>query len=456
LARAIVTSWDAFEAGDNAARVWSLCCAMFAHVLLAVLVLTAKLPDPVQPNFQVVELVTLNEAPAVAALAPESVEKRTSILGPKPTDRRQSRPDAVTPDIVPDPPVPLELPIDQLRAPTKPPVLATPPLSVPALEPLPTPKVLPPLPQIPVPVPEPAPAPEPLPDEESAPPPPVLPQNITASSVTIAPSRARNEVRLNQPTGNALAIGGAKLKLPSAPAVQAAPLKPVPEVLPLQAPTPIPAPTPPMPKIQRLNLPPSRLALPKVQVPRVEVPSLPETAEAADTVVAAPPAPPSSLNSGVTAVTSTQVAAQSGQSRASGPVASGGGATGNSGTGSNGVGSGSDAGSVGVLPRRPLGSGVRTPFPRGNGDNLLEQMDETFDCSRFNPERDARCPQRVPIEGATSRGGNPLPVPVPKDLPKQRYPIGTNPMPVCPPGTRANQFGLSCLPIEEGPGIPKP
>lgn len=98
---------------------------------------------------------------------------------------------------------------------------------------------------------------------------------------------------------------------------------------------------------------------------------------------------------------------------------------------------------------------MRQAFPRGEGNTILDKMDKTYDCSRLNRERDARCPTWDPIEGRNSLGAAAIEVAVPKGLPKLRNPIGTNPLPVCPPGTPGNQMGLSCLPTREGPGIPK-
>jgi hypothetical protein len=126
----------------------------------------------------------------------------------------------------------------------------------------------------------------------------------------------------------------------------------------------------------------------------------------------------------------------------SGSTSAGGGATGTSGP-------------TGILPRRPGGASVRQPFPRGDANTVLNRMDRTYDCSRLNRERDERCPNWDPIEGRNAQGPAGFEVPAPKGLPKLRYPAGTNPLPVCPPGTPGNQMGLSCLPTREGPGIPK-
>jgi hypothetical protein len=82
-------------------------------------------------------------------------------------------------------------------------------------------------------------------------------------------------------------------------------------------------------------------------------------------------------------------------------------------------------------------------------------MNKTFDCSRMGRERDERCPEFSPMEGRNARGAASFEVPVPKGLPQLRNPLGTNPLPVCPPGTPGSQMGLSCLPSREGPGIPK-
>lgn len=470
------------------------------HLILAATLLTAiPTPMPRRP-INVVDVVTfpdgvsspitpqLDEAPVeLKQTAPQDEVQLPKaqvdpILGPKPTDRRPPpKPEA---KIAPTPPI-----AKPEAAPTPLPAPPPPPTEPPPVEPKPV-----------------EPAPRTVTKPASVP--VQVPPQAIEKTAPAAPS-------LVQPDAAPLSFSSAKLKLKQAAALKltpplklnAPPVEPLPKAQPspsqnTAAPAPaaqiVPAPVRPLPAAQPrspvatpfvepraapLAISKARPLLPKVQVPRIAAVDL----RLPEVQPAAPPPPQSTTGTaagaqpaGVTSVASSAPARTRAQGGAGGPSpsnsAGGGGSPTGGGNGSAGgasasgniSGSGGPAGttggssggssgsSSGVLPRRPGGASVRQAFPRGDDSTVLGRMDRTYDCSRLNRERDARCPNWDPIEGRNQQGAGSIEVAVPKGLPKLRNPIGTNPLPTCPPGTPGNQMGLSCLPTREGPGIPRP
>lgn len=488
------TQADLFDAGDWRPRYWTLACVSTFHLILAATFITAtpKLPEP--PVFNVVDVVTFPDgtrsdpAPSVpvdsVAEQMRDSEPDTQTLkirvdprfGPRPSDKRVPPP----PVVLPPPPVP-EPAIEPLTN-SEP----QPPLPAPVPAPIPTPPKVPPaatpeavtLPaRLPVPVPAPTPtAVEPVPARVINPTPtlvqpPPTPLSIRADKLKINQNRALKPVQ----TPN--------LTLPPLQSATPAPLSPASTPQAVQDSAPVQQPSrprsPPPPAFMGAAptpLTPAKQtrALPKVQVPRVRAQDI----AIPDVQLATPAAPSASTGtsgpSGVTSLAPTGSGTGGGQNgvgagggRASGGAAtSGGSAAGGSSAGgassggspaipqSGNNGGSSVVGGSGALPRRPGGAGVRQEFPRDD-TSLLGRMDKTFDCSRVGRERDARCPEWTPMEGRNGRGAAPIPVPVPQGLPKLRAPAGTNPLPICPPGTPGSQMGLSCLPSREGPTIPK-
>jgi hypothetical protein len=484
-----VTKADVFDAGDWRPRYWTLACVSTFHLILAATFITAtpKLPEP--PVFNVVDVVTFPDGtrsdPAssvpVDAIAeqkreaePEAQVPKIRVdprFGPRPSDKRV-------------PPPPVVLPPLPLPAPASEPVTTSdpqPPLPVPVPAPVPPPPKAPPEPvreaiTAPTPVPVPVQAPvEPIPARVTNPTPtlvqpPPTPLNIRADKLKINQNRALKPVQTPS------------LTLPPLQSASPAPLSPapspqaVPDSTPVQQPSRPRSPPPPaFSGAAPTPLTPAKQtrALPQVQVPRVRAQDI----AIPDVQLATPAAPAASAGpsgpSGVTSLAPTGGGSNGGQNASgagggrtsggaatgSGGAASGSGAGGTSAGGSptspqSGTNGGSGTGASGILPRRPGGASVRQEFPRDD-TSLLGRMDKTFDCSRVGRERDARCPEWTPMEGRNGRGAAPIPVPVPQGLPKLRAPAGTNPLPVCPPGTPGSQMGLSCLPSREGPGIPK-
>ena len=420
------------------------------HLIVAATLLSiVPVVPPIPPN--VVEVVTvpsdadISSQLATPVLPVQSEQSRAedafpipeaaieSIFGPKPADRRNSTP-----------------PIDEAE---KAFIEQTPTLR-PPIPPVPTPAL------IAAPVPDPTKA---L-DRE-----PVI---IRAAPFTPA---------LILPDADPLRIAGSKLDLKQAPSLKPPISKALPKpptvsnVAPPKAVVSLQAPATPseiMPKIAPLSLPTAQTPLPKVQVPRIaaSVLRLPDVQTAQDVVPQTSTIQQTgvtSLSRGATAVTripssGVPISGQTGgalpASPSVGPRANqANAAAGASPPNSNSTGSGGgNVGPTGILPRRPGGASVRQPFPTDDSSTVLGRMNKTYDCSRLNRERDARCPVWDPVEGRNSQGAVEFAIPTPKGLPKLRNPAGTNPMPVCLPGTPGSQMGLSCLPSREGPGIPKP
>lgn len=482
---------------------WTLAFVGTFHLLFAATLLTAIPPPLPPPALNVVDVVTFPDGTSTpvqqtADTPPVELKQTTPDqeivvpkiefdprLGPKPTDRRV--PDQPTPKPEAVPRQPKVAPVSEV--PEVPKSIAPIPETPPDPAPLPVAK------PVPVPVQKPVPLP-------AAPSPavPIIPNLALPEPVTI--KRAPSSPVLIQSTITPLDIGSAKLKLKQAPALKplaelklkdpAAPVAnpspspsqpPAPQAAPVrtqQAAPPAAPPAAPEPKIAPQIMLRASKTLPKVQVPRITAADLraleiPAAGEATQTEQSARPSGTNGLGApSTTGVTSLSGTPNSGGGRSGGgvlPAASGSAAGGGSGASGGGASSGgaidgnattggtagaSGGGPTGILPRRPGGASVRQAFPRGDDTTVLGRMDKTYDCSRLNRERDARCPNWDPIEGRNSLGAAAIEVPVPKGLPKLRNSIGTNPLPVCPPGTPGNQMGLSCLPTREGPGIPKP
>ena len=483
------------DTGDWHPRYWTIACVGTVHLFFAAAVLTSVQPPVPPPTINVVDIVTFPNARPQDSNAPPVELKREDALarpkpiidprfGPKPTDRRVpplSEPQLSNPKLeAPNDPEPLLLPPAQPIAQFTPPE----PLSVPVVAPKPV--IVPPLP---------------APLLKTSPQPAQVSDPIPEPSVEVVPLRtAPSAPSLTQPPADPLSISGAKLKLK-----QAQTIKPIetPKLAPPATPVatpPAPTPSPVLPAVatpsvatvqpaaaRPLSPPPpftspapapltinrSQAPLPKVQVPRIRATDLRLPDDQIPPAVGAPAMsanPPAT--SGVTSLSPTPSGSGQSGSGANSPAASGpSGQAGASSSGSGGTqggqpagggpplgqvgGGGGTSGPTGILPRRPGGPAVRQPFPRGEGNTLLNRMDKTYDCSRINRERDARCPDWGPIEGRNGRPTSSFEVPVPKGLPTLRNPFGTNPLPPCPPGTPGSQMGLSCLPTREGPGIPK-
>jgi hypothetical protein len=482
-------------------RYWTLACVATFHLIFAATILTIAPEPTLPPTRNVVEIVTLpnNEARARQTSVPVQNEAPQAEL-------KQSQPDPILP--IPEIKLPAkpEVRPEEKRSPPAPkePILATTEKPLVVLPP-PTPKPLQqpeeqeqapkPFPVPPTSLNQPASIAEPLPT-----PLPVEMPKLETVAIQATPFKPS----LTQPDAQPLSIAASKLQLKQAPALktlkplelptppqlQAPPRQEKPattaSTLPVPTPQPVPVARPPSrltpefvaPKTAPLSISRPKALLPLVQVPRVaaadlrlpEVQSLPTATTAAAS---------SGVAAGVTSVfgglpSRTDQGTQPPATRA-GSIVSGSAAA-NGQTGSDGRtqesstslnnqggadGSTTAAGRSGVLPRRPGGASVRQPFPTSDGNTVVERMNKTFDCSRLNRDRDARCPNWDPIEGRNSAGAGAgagaasLPVPAPKGLPTPHYPVGTNPLPTCPPGTPGNQRGLSCLPAREGPGIPK-
>jgi hypothetical protein len=459
---------DDYNGGEWRPRYWTIACVGTVHLLCAAIILTAT-PTPMPPPvLNSVDVVTFSDGQRTRTDAPSA-----------PVDLAQDRPDTPPPLITPQNrtirdigPQPIDksqrvtLPEDAVpRAADALSVQDTPPFPppVPANQTIPAPSPLPLPTSRAVPEPEPVPTRQPSQPLDPVPDMTPTPQSVQLKSKQFPPA-------LEQPAANPLVIGAEKLKLKQAPALK--PVRatnvPAPSPLPKSNPTPAPPPATTDRPVAPLNLPKSATQLPNVQLPRVNAPDLRLPDVQADTEIGNPASP----TTGVTSVSAP--AGQGANGRPTSPQSSNG-AGANGAAGSNGaasplsgtavgggnsgaatVGSGAGAGAgaggpSGVLPRRPGGASVREAFPRGNSGTIIGKMDKTYDCSRLNRERDARCPNWDPIEGRNSQGLGGFEVPVPKGLPKLRNPIGTNPLPLCPRGTPGSQFGLSCLPSNDGP-----
>ncbi len=489
------------DSGDWRPSNWTIACVGTVHLFFAAAVLTAVPPTLPPPELNVVDVVTipngdvLRDVSAPVELKQEAVVREflppkatlDRRYGPKATDRR-TPPEQV--------PVPVPVPV---------------PVSATAVPPLPLPEPKPPLlpapatpPQKALPSPTPTPSPILLPN----------PEPVQLKTAPIAPNFALPDadplsingakLKLKQVPAikplETLAISPRPTLTPTLPVVQNPPPTPkvsaptfatVPPAPVAPAPAPASMPTsaasaaiqrklsapPPFagPAPKPLTIPNTKAPLPKVQLPRIRATdlALPEVQSGAPAPLQNPPSgagvtslsrPQGPLGQGAGGAgalpstagqqsrpASSGSAGQAGEGVTAGSTA----ASGSQAAGSS-VGGGNASGSTGMLPRSPGGASVRQPFPRGDTNTLLGRMDKTYDCSRLNRERDARCPEWNPIEGRNGRPSSQFEVPVPKGLPSLRNPNGTNPLPACPPGTAGNQMGLSCLPTREGPGIPRP
>jgi hypothetical protein len=445
------------DLGHSRPHFWTLATVGTVHLILSAVLLTSTGPL-LEPDFlDNVEIVTLPQTADTQTKAPV-----------------QTAPTPVPVVPMADPPaetVPAQAP--PVEAPVPPPTL-TPPIPPP---PAPTKQVVPDVPKAP-PVLSQANNPKtdvaPAPVEEAAP----IPFKPIAAPlpkpVTLRPASPI----LTQPTQEALQLKGQRLKAATAPVVQATPNLQVPDAVEDEEPPPYqPSPLPTLapaaaPNLRTLPnrpitatptqaaplaLPKSQVALPKVQVPQIKAADLrvPEEQAVANASGGNAAAAGGTSGGGAT----SQANAQSGVGTSGGVTSlggslAGGGASPSSGGGGQ-AGSQASAGSSGALPRRPGGAGVKTEFPTGVGGTLLSKMARTGECAQINRDRDGKCPDWDPIDGRSPRLAKPMPVAVPKDAAPGRYPLGSNPLPLCKPGTPQAQFGLSCLPRDDGPGIPK-
>jgi hypothetical protein len=445
------------DLGHSRPQFWTIATVGTVHLILSAVLLTSTGPL-LEPDFlDNVEIVTLPQTNNTQTDAPVPTELNPAPIVP------MAEPPAET---IPAPP-------PQVEAPVPPPTFA-PPIPRP---PAPTKQVAPDVPKAP-PVLSQANSPKadvaPAPVEEAAP----IPFKPIAAPlpkpVTLRPASPI----LTQPTPDALQLKGQRLKAATAPAVQATPNLQVPDAVedeepPPYQPSPLstlaPAAAPNLRTLPNrpitatptqaapLALPKSQVALPKVQVPQIKAADLrvPEEQSVANANGGNAAAAGGTSGGGATSQASAQaVAGKSGGVTSLGGSLVGGGASPSSGGGGQ-AGSQATAGSSGALPRRPGGAGVKTEFPTGVGGTLLSKMARTGECAQINRDRDGKCPDWDPIDGRSPRLAKPMPVAVPKDAAPGRYPLGSNPLPLCKPGTPQAQFGLSCLPRDDGPGIPK-
>ena len=445
------------DLGHSRPHFWTIATVGTVHLILSAVLLTSTGPL-LEPDFlDNVEIVTLPQTTNAQTKAPVQTELNPAPVVPK------AEPPAET---IPAPAPPVEAPV--------PPPTLTPPIPPP---PALTKQVAPDVPKAP-PVLSQANnrkadvAPAPI--EEAAP----IPFKPIAAPlpkpVTLRPASPI----LTQPTPDALQLKGQRLKAATAPAMQATPNLQVPDAVEDEEPPPYqPSPLPTLapaaaPNLRTLPnrpitatptqaaplaLPKSQVALPKVQVPQIKAADLRVPEEQAVANASGGNAAAAGGTSGGGAA--SQASAQAGVGTSGGVTSlggsfAGGGASPSSGSGGQ-AGSQASAGSSGALPRRPGGAGVKTEFPTGVGGTLLSKMARTGECAQINRDRDGKCPDWDPIDGRSPRLAKPMPVAVPKDAAPGRYPLGSNPLPLCKPGTPQAQFGLSCLPRDDGPGIPK-
>ena len=454
------------DLGPSRPHFWTVATVGTVHLVLSALLLTATGPI-LEPNLlENVEIVTLPQTSPAAQEAPTPLEANPAPVVPLP-DQPQQR---------------IEPPVEAPPAPPAVETAAAPPVSTP---PVPSPpaqakQVAPEAPKAPAVLSQannPKPDAAPVPMEEAAPIPfKPIPAPLP-KPVTLRPAAPV----LTQPSVEALQLKGQRLKTTAAPKVQAPENLRVPDAVEEEEPPPFqPAPIPSLapaaaPNLRTLPnrpitatptqaaplaLPKSAVALPKVQVPQIKASDLrvPEEQAVAASAGGNAAAAGGAAGGGAAA----QASAQAGAGSSGGVTSLGGSFAG--GAGMPAAGGGGQAGSQaasgpggpsGVLPRRPGGAGVKTEFPTGVGGSLLAKMARTSECAQINRQRDGKCPDWDPIEGRSPREAKPMPVPVPKDAAPGRYPLGTNPLPLCKPGTPQAQFGLSCLPRDDGPGIPK-
>ncbi|MFN7497185.1 MAG: hypothetical protein ACK5SF_07230 [Hyphomonadaceae bacterium] len=449
------------DLGHSRPHFWTIATVGTVHLVLSALLLTSTGPI-LESNFlDNVEIVTLPQS-SDATQAPVPVQ-------PTPAP---AIPSSAPPEQSVEPPLEAMQPPAPAAEATIPPPVAPPPAPTKQVAPE-TPKAPPVLAQAN----NPKPVAAPVPVEEVAP----IPFKPIAAPlpkpVTLRPAAPT----LTQPTPEALQIKGQRLKANTAPTVQANPTLRVPDAVKEDEPAPYqPAPLPSLapaaaPNLRTLPnrpitatptqaaplaLPKSQIALPKVQVPQIKASDLrvPDEQAVADASGGNAAAAGGSAGGGATSQATAQTGAGTagGVTSLGGSFAGGGAAPTASGGSSNGGQTAAGSGApTGILPRRPGGAGVKTEFPTGVGGNLLSKMARTGECAQINRQRDGKCPDWDPIDGRNPREQKPIPVAVPKDAAPGRYPLGTNPLPLCKPGTPQAQFGLSCLPRDDGPGIPK-
>lgn len=447
------------DLGPSRPHFWTIATVGTVHLVLSALLLTTTGPI-IEPNLlENVEIVTLPQSTQRLDPTREQVPVETQI----PPEPATSPPEPVQQNMA-----------SPAETPPPPPVAATPPPP-----PAPTRQAAPEVAKAPPVLSqanESRSEPTPVPVEEAAPIPfKPIPAPLP-KPVTLRPASPT----LIQPTPQALELKGQRLKTVTAPSVQAPQNLVVPDAVEEDEPPPYqPAPLPSLapaaaPNLRTLpnrpitatptqaaplDLPKSKVALPKVQVPQIKASDLrvPEAQAVAASAAGNAAAAGGTSGGGTSAQASAQAGASGGVTSLGGNFA-GGGASAPAGGGAGQAGMPTAAGgggASGVLPRRPGGAGVKTEFPTGVGGSLLSKMARTTECAQINRDRDGKCPDWDPIEGRSPRLAKPMPVPVPKDAAPGRYPLGTNPLPLCQPGTPQAQFGLSCLPRDDGPGIPK-
>lgn len=449
------------DLGPSRPHFWTIATVGTIHLVLSALILTATSPI-LEPNLlENVDIVTLPQTTNAAQPTPVPSETNPTPVVPLPDQSQQLvEPPAET--MQPPPPVAEKA----LATPAEvPPVPPPPPAKQVAPEVSKAPPVL-------------SQADNPQPDIAAAPveeAPPIPFQPIPAplpKPVTLRPAAPI----LIQPEAEALQLKGQRLKATNAPIVQAPPNLRVPDAVEEEEPPPYqPGPLPSLapaaaPNLRNLRnrpitatptqaapltLPKAQVALPKVQVPQIRATDLrvPEAQSAAESSASNAASAGGTNGGGAVA----QANAQAGTGNSGGVTSLGGSFAGGGGgqAGSGGLSSAVPSGPTGILPRRPGGPGVKTEFPTGEGGGLLAKMARTGECAQINRQRDGKCPDWDPIEGRSPRLAKPMPVPVPKDAAPGRYPLGSNPLPLCKPGTPQAQYGLSCLPRDDGPGIPK-
>ncbi|MFN9612273.1 MAG: hypothetical protein ACK569_07235, partial [Hyphomonadaceae bacterium] len=437
------------DLGHSRPHFWTIATVGTVHLVLSALLLTSTGPI-LESNFlDNVEIVTLPQS-SDATQAPVPVQ-------PTPAP---AIPSSAPPEQSVEPPLEAMQPPAPAAEATIPPPVAPPPAPTKQVAPE-TPKAPPVLAQAN----NPKPVAAPVPVEEVAP----IPFKPIAAPlpkpVTLRPAAPT----LTQPTPEALQIKGQRLKANTAPTVQANPNLRVPDAVKEDEPAPYqPAPLPSLapaaaPNLRTLPnrpitatptqaaplaLPKSQIALPKVQVPQIKASDLrvPDEQAVADASGGNAAAAGGSAGGGATSQATAQTGAGTagGVTSLGGSFAGGGAAPTASGGSSNGGQTAAGSGApTGILPRRPGGAGVKTEFPTGVGGNLLSKMARTGECAQINRQRDGKCPDWDPIDGRNPREQKPIPVAVPKDAAPGRYPLGTNPLPLCKPGTPQAQFGLS-------------
>ncbi|GIU67402.1 hypothetical protein [Candidatus Phycosocius spiralis] len=402
------------DIGDARPPVWTFSAVLTAHIFVSALILHYTSPITIPKFADRIDIVTLEDVvPLLPHINPE-VPPNTAPIMPKP--------DAV---VVPE----AAAPVNHNTSPTQPSIAKQPHIAEPTRsnvirvpdvdsnqQPTPVPKSVTPLKS-------------PLPGTT-----PILPKDLPPTDQAIAPLPAKR------------------------PNDQPSPMlrEPPPASLQIQGKNSTPNATPALPKAAEVTMtnpiqrevakssspsetPKPQLALPKVQVPRI--PQLdrrqPESAIATPTAEGEKIAPTGAIGEGQKVNGTT-------------------GATITQGMPNQGADTALTGGGGGSLPRRLGGAGVTGIFPSSQNNDILSRMARSGECARINRPRDAKCPDWKPLEATSTRPNKSYSIAVPKDAAPGRYEIGTNPLPLCAKGTPQAQFGLSCLPSMEGPGIPKP